>query len=48
VSPVRKPEPISVEIVRRDTDDPSKRRELVLLLAKLVDDRRRAVRGSKR
>jgi hypothetical protein len=47
VSPVRKPAPIVVRVERRETDDPTKRRELVLLLAKLLEGSRRSGRKSR-
>jgi len=48
VSPVRKPAPLAAEVIRKNTDDPTKRRELVLLLAKLLDQPKQSGRRSKR
>lgn len=47
MSPVPKPQPLSVVVARRDTDDPTKRRELVLLLAKLLEQHRHSGRKSR-
>lgn len=47
MSPVRKPEPIVVRVERREIDDPTRRRELVLLLAKLVEQGRHSGRKSR-
>lgn len=48
MSPVPKPQPLEVVVVRRETDDVTRTHALVKLLADLVVERRRSGGGSKR